>query len=284
MNLQITGLSTEALLSQLEFEELSTAKSANALVERVLKALAIYPKTAIFAKIGLEAIDITSSSSANGITEVLAAVLIDLKRHEKRIEEFSTKATQFTEWLKTDPGVRVFRQSTGAVDRTADSGKVERIARLLLNGALLSDGEENDQLLVQQVSEFTRIAEILTDTDVFVLRAIYVKQGAVIEKYRELHGLGGESQDRQLQDQWAQAVFAQWKDTSFSDENQSIRFIDVLSALPRLEAQGLVGRTTSQFVSADISSTPFGLLDLGALFVEQALKYDGRLEDEEESR
>jgi hypothetical protein len=155
---------------------------------------------------------------------------------------------------------------------------------LLLNGALLSDGEENDQLLVQQVSEFTRIAEILTDTDVFVLRAIYVKQRAVIEKYRELNGLGGDSQDRQLQDQWAQAVFAQWKDTSFSDENQSIRFIDVLSALPRLEAQGLVGRTTSQFVSADIPSTPFGLLDLGALFVEQALKYDGRLEDEEESR
>jgi hypothetical protein len=283
MNLQITGLSTEALLSQLEFEELGTARTANALVKRVLKALAICPKTAILAKIGLEAIDVTSSSSASGITEALAAVLIDLKRHEKEIEAFSTKANRFTEWLKTDAGARVFRQSAGAADRTADPGKVGRIARLLLYGAVSSGRDEDDQLLVQQVSEFTRIAEILTDTDVLVLRAIYQSQRAVIEKYRELNGLGGDSQDRQLQDQWAQAVFAQWKETSFTDRSRFLRFIDVLSALPRLEAQGLIGRTTSQVVSADISSTPFGLLDLGALFVEQALKYDGRLEVEEES-
>lgn len=283
MNLQITGLSTEALLSQLEFEELGKAKTPITLVKRLLRALAIYPKTAIFAKIGLEAIDITASSDASGITEVLAAVLIDLKRHEERIEEFSTKAIRVTEWLKSDTGARVFRQSAGAADRTADPGKVKRIARLLLYGALSSGGEKNDQLLVQQVSEFTRIAEILTDTDVFVLRAIYLSQRAVIEKYRELNGLGGDSLDRRLQDEWAQAVFAQWKETSFTDPSRFVRFVDVLSALPRLEAQGLIGRTTSQVVTADISSTPFGLLDLGALFVEQALKYGDRLESEDES-
>ena len=207
-------------------------------------------------------------------------MLIDLKRHEERIEEFSTKAIRVTEWLKSDIGARVFRQSAGAADRTADPGKVKRIARLLLYGALSSGGEKNDQLLVQQVSEFTRIAEILTDTDVFVLRAIYLSQRAVIEKYRELNGLGGDSLDRRLQDEWAQAVFAQWKETSFTDPSRFVRFVDVLSALPRLEAQGLIGRTTSQVVTADISSTPFGLLDLGALFVEQALKYGDRLESE----
>ena len=140
MNLQITGLSTEALLSQLEFEELGKANTIT-LVKRLLRALAIYPKTAIFAKIGLEAIDITASSDASGITEVLAAVLIDLKRHEERIEEFSTKAIRVTEWLKSDTGARVFRQSAGAADRTADPGKVKRIARLLLYGALSSGGE-----------------------------------------------------------------------------------------------------------------------------------------------
>ena len=50
MNKQITGLSTEALLTQLEFEKLSTSEGANALIKRVLRILAIYPKTAIPAK------------------------------------------------------------------------------------------------------------------------------------------------------------------------------------------------------------------------------------------
>ena len=43
------------------------------------------------------------------------------------------------------------------------------------------------------------------------------------------------------------------------------------------------GRDDISGSDADISSTPFGLLDLGALFVEQALKYGDRLESEDES-
>jgi hypothetical protein len=166
------------------------------------------------------------------------------------------------------------RQSAGAAERTADPGKVKRIARLLLNGLLSASRAADNQLRVMHAAEFTRIAEILTDTYVLVLRAIYRPQKSVIDKYRELVLGREQSEERLLQDEWFQAVFAAWKETAFSAENGTIRFVDVHSALQRLEAQGLICRTTSQVVSSDITSTPFGLLDLGALFVEQALTYD----------
>jgi hypothetical protein len=280
MNRQITGLSTEALLSQIEFEKLDSPAIASAPVKRLLKRLALVPATAYASKVALEAIETISPAATEGISEVLSAVLIDLKHHEAKFEDCFAKLKKFTDWAQCDRGSRAVRQSAGAVSRTADPRKVERIARLLLNGALLSDGTENDEFRIIQLAEFTRIAEILTDTDVLVLRAIYSSQKALIEKYRELEPEREQSEERQLQDEWMQAVFQQWKATVFS----SIRFIDVLSALPRLEAQGLIGRTTIQVVSADIASPPFGLLDLGALFVEQTLAYDGRLDGDPERR
>jgi hypothetical protein len=280
MNKQITGLSTEALLTQLEFENLNTSEGANALIKRVLRALAICPKTAIPAKIGLEAIDITSSANATGATSVLSAVLLDLRRHEERIDECLAKANRFVEWLKTDVGGDLFRQATGVADRTADPAKVFRVGRLLLNGSVSSGDSNDEQILLQQGSEFLRIAEILIDTDVFVLRAIYAQQKLVVSKYRELTNAIDNSNERQLQDQWSQAVFTAWKETRFIGLDGPIRFVDVLSALQRLEAQGLIGRTTTQVVLADIASSPYGLLDLGALFVEQALAYDGRIDNQ----
>jgi DNA-binding Lrp family transcriptional regulator len=273
MNRQITGLPTEALLTQLEFENLSSS-AATLIVKRLLRALAIVPVTAILSKTALEGEDIFSSGTTSGISEVLSAVLIDLRRHEEKFEDFNSKLNEFAESAKTVDGSRAVRQSAGAAERTADPGKVKRIARLLLNGLLPASRAADNQLRVMHVAEFTRIAEILTDTDVLVLRAIYRPQKPVIEKYRELVLGREQSEERLLQDEWFQAVFAAWKETVFSAENGTIRFVDVHSALQRLEAQGLICRTTSQVVSSDITSTPFGLLDLGALFVEQALTYD----------
>lgn len=280
MNKQITGLSTEALLTQLEFEELSKSEGANAIAKRVLRALAITPATAIFAKIGLEAIDIASSTNSTGATLILSAVLLDLKRHEKRIDECNVKINRFFEWLKTDIGGDLFRQAIGVADRTADPAKVSRVGRLLLNGSASSGSSNDDQILLQRASEFLRIAEILIDANVFVLRAIYAQQKALVGKYRELTEARDNSNERQLQDEWSQAVFTAWKETRFTGFDGPIRFIDVLSALQRLEAQGLIGPTTTQFVSADIASTPYGLLDLGALFVEQTLAYDGQVDNQ----
>jgi hypothetical protein len=273
MNRQITGLPTEALLTQLEFENLSSS-AATLIVKRLLRALAIVPVTAILSKTALEGEDIFSSGTTSGISEVLSAVLIDLRRHEEKFEDFYSKLNEFAESAKTVDGSRAVRQSAGAAERTADPGKVKRIARLLLNGLLSASRAADNQLRVMHVAEFTRIAEILTDTDVLVLRAIYRPQKPLIEKYRELVLGREQSEERLLQDEWFQAVFAAWKETVFSAENGTIRFVDVHSALQRLEAQGLICRTTSQVVASDITSAPFGLLDLGALFVEQALTYD----------
>ena len=280
MNKQITGLSTEALLTQLEFEKMSTSEGINAFIKRVLRALAIHPKTAIPAKIGLEAIDITSSSNSTGATVVLSAVLLDLRRHEEQINECLVKANRFVEWLKTELGGDLFRQATGIADRTVDPAKISRVGRLLLNGSASSDDPNHDQILLQQTSEFLRIAEILIDVDVLVLRAIYAQQKALVCKYRELTEARDNPNERQLQDEWSHAVFAAWKETRFTRPDGLIRFIDVLSALQRLEAQGLIGRTTTQVVTADIASTPYGLLDLGALFVEQTLAYDDKVDFE----
>ncbi len=272
MNRQITGLATEALLTQSEFENLSSSPTT-VIVKRLLRALAIVPVTAILSKTALEGDDILSSGATSGISEVLSAVLIDLRRHEQKFEDYHSKLNSFMETARTDDGSRAIRQSAGAAERTADPGKVKRIARLLLNGLLPTNGAEDNQLRVMYLAEFTRIAEILTDTEVLVLRAIYGYQKPLIEKYRELVRGREQSQERLLQDDWFHAVFAAWKETEFSTENGTIRFIDAHSALHRLEAQGLISRTTSQVVSSDITSTPFGLLDLGALFVEQALTY-----------
>jgi hypothetical protein len=82
MNRQITGLPTEALLTQLEFENLSSS-AATLIVKRLLRALAIMPVTAILSKTALEGEDIFSSGITSGISEVLSAVLIDLRRHEE---------------------------------------------------------------------------------------------------------------------------------------------------------------------------------------------------------
>ena len=102
-------------------------------------------KTAIPAKIGLEAIDISSSTSSAGATLVLSAVLLDLKRHEKRIDECLAKANRFVEWLKTDVGGDLFRQAAGAADRTADPAKISRVGRLLLNGSAATEDPNQDR-------------------------------------------------------------------------------------------------------------------------------------------
>lgn len=55
---------------------------------------------------------------------------------------------------------------------------------ILLNGALQWPRTEEEQELAQQhMAEFTRIAEMLTDTDVLVLRAIYDARSPLILRY-----------------------------------------------------------------------------------------------------
>ena len=213
MNKQITGLSTEALLTQLEFEKLSTNEGATALVKRVLKTLAICPKTAIPAKMASKRSTYHHLRAQPGLRWYFRRLLLDLKRHEKRIDECLAKANRFVEWLMTDVGGDLFRQAAGAADRTADPAKISRVGRLLLNGSAATEDPNQDQILLQQASEFLRIAEILIDTDVLVLRAIYAQQKNLVSKYRELTEAKDSSNERQLQDGWSHAVFNVWKET-----------------------------------------------------------------------
>jgi hypothetical protein len=167
-------------------------------------------------------------------------------------------------------GSSLFRQAQGATQRTADRTKVERIGRILLNGALRwPQTEEERELRRQHLAEFMRIAEILTDTDVLVLRAIYKTQLPLILKYKEILK-DDPPRAAASEADWIQAVFQVWKETQFLSEGQPLSFFNIHSGLIRLESQGLIGRTTSQTVVAQVTTTPYGLLELGALFAEYA--------------
>jgi hypothetical protein len=227
----------------------------------------------VLAKGALEVLG-SDSKSGSGIEEVCSAVLIDLCYHESKLEQFNDKLKEVLEWMSSR-GAALTLQAARAAETTADPGKKKRISRLLISGAQTwpTNDAAEQAIRTQQIAEFTRISAILLDTDVLVLRAIYRSQIGLVTRYRELmKQIASSDSHWQLQDGWSQEVFRVWKETPLVDRNHRVGFLEVLSALPRLESQGLICRATTQIVQGlDVASTPYGLTDLGALFVELAV-------------
>jgi hypothetical protein len=216
------------------------------------------------------------------LAQLARVVIEELKFRDRTLEHFRLDMQKFEAFVAETQGALLLRQAVEAAQRTADSAKIARIGYILLNGALRWPEDENRQQLIQmEMAEFTRIAEILTDSDVIVLRSIYDLQEPLIEKYREIIQRIDAGQSGASESEWIQSVFLIWKDTKFLFAGQPISFLNVHSALIRLESQGLIGRATSQTVVAQITSTPYGLLELGALFVEYATGHGSLLSDSE---
>jgi len=213
------------------------------------------------------------SSLRRGAIALIEVILEELKGPSNSIENVKSRLVRLETFIASSTGGSLFRQSAGATQRTADRSKIRRIGTILLNGALSWPREEQErEVRAQEMAEFTRIAEILTDTDIMVLNAIYKAQFGLIERYRSvIRKEPASAQQGELQTQWIQAVFQIWRDTEFNSDSNPLPFFAVHSALVRLESQGLIGGTTTQNVVAQVTSTPYGLLELGAQFVEFAV-------------
>jgi hypothetical protein len=247
---QISGFATEAYLSRLEYEALAKSPPP-AVVKRVLEYLAFIPNAkakglGTLAKIAAKTMG-GGTTSGSGLEEVCTAVLLDLSAHEDRLDSFNQQLTDVLDWMRSH-GAPLTEQAARASEGTADPGKRKRIARLLISGARAWQSEDDveREITVQQVAEFTRISTILLDVDVLVLRAIYEEQASIVRRYRELMREDqANAEQPQLQDGWAHAVFQAWKRTKLCEPTRRVRFLDVLSALPRLESQGLITRPTT---------------------------------------
>ena len=267
----------DALVTGYRYDELFSAGRPEKFVLTVLRWSAATPGISTLMKPFYEAANQAwGSDVGEGIVQLAETVIEELRFRDKRLDEFEHHIRQFEEFIGEPRGRLLLKQAAGATQRTADHTKIDRIGRTLLNGALQWPKTEGERELAQQtIAEFTRIAEILTDTDVLVLRAIYEAQSPLILRYREL-AVDDSTRAMAVESDWIQAVFATWHNVQFSANGTPLGFFNVHSALVRLESQGLIGRATSQTVAAQtptaVTTTPYGLLELGAMFVERAVR------------
>jgi hypothetical protein len=264
----------KALVSRYNYDELFAPGPPAKSVVAGLKWVSLCPAVSVLTKPLYEGANLLLGKAFDEALAQLARVIIEeFKGRDQDFEEFKLKMRTFEAFVAEQRGASLLQQSLGASQRTADPSKLERIGRILLNAALRWPRTDDERELKQQeVAEFTRIAEILTDTDVLVLRAIYDVQSGLVERYRETLGNLGTSQEGDLEASWIQQVFESWKQTKFFQGKQALSSFNVRSALIRLESQGLIGATHSQTVVAQITSTPYGLLELGKSFVESAIR------------
>ena len=263
-----------ALLSRLKYEELFGPSTMGKIASSLLKKLPLPHQIAPIEGALEEIPDLALDSSLRrGAIALIEVILEELKGPSNSIENVKSRLVRLETFIASSTGGSLFRQSAGATQRTADRSKIRRIGTILLNGALSWPREEQErEVRAQEMAEFTRIAEILTDTDIMVLNAIYKAQFGLIERYRSvIRKEPASAQQGELQTQWIQAVFQIWRDTEFNSDSNPLPFFAVHSALVRLESQGLIGGTTTQNVVAQVTSTPYGLLELGAQFVEFAV-------------
>ncbi len=266
----------EALVAEYSYEELFASGKPTRYIVAALKWSTTVPGISAVTKPFSEAANLLAKGPDEGLVELAKVIIDELGFRDRLLDEFRRDLQRFERLVADIQGSSLLRQALGATQRTADRTKIERIGQILLNGALQwPQGDEERELKQQQLAEFIRIAEILTDTDVLVLRAIYSTQLPLISRYREIVGLDP-SRAAASEADWIHAVFQIWKDTQFLTENQPLSFFNVHSALIRLESQGLIVGTTSQTVVAQVTTTPYGLLELGAMFVESAV---GRLRE-----
>jgi hypothetical protein len=263
----------EALVAGYSYDELFAPGKPDKYVVAALKWSTTVPGISILTKPFYEGANLLWGKGPDeGLVQLARVIIVELRFRDRLFEEFKRDMQRFEKFMAEVRGSLLLRQALGATQRTADQTKIERIGRILLNGALQwPQTNEERELSQQRLAEFMRIAEILTDTDVLVLRAIYKVQSPLISQYREIVGTNP-SLAATTEASWIQAVFQTWGDTQFLAEGQPLSFFNVHSALIRLESQGLIGSTTSQTVVAQVTTTPYGLLELGAMFVESAVR------------
>lgn len=262
----------DALVAGFRYDELFAPGRPEKIVMAALKWSTTIPGISTLTKPFYEGVNaLWGKGPDESLVQLARVVIEELRFRDKRFEDFERDIKRFELFIAEARGSLLFRQAIGATQRTADQTRIKRIGRILLNGALQWPRTDEEQELAQQhLAEFTRVAEILTDTDVLVLRAIYDAQSSLILRYKEIFG-NDPARAAASEADWIQAVSMIWKDTQFLIDGQPLSFFNVHSALIRLEAQGLIGRTTSQTVPAQITATPYGLLELGAVFVEYAV-------------
>jgi hypothetical protein len=272
----ITGTSTEALFSQYELEKIIAFGPVNVIKDALkfvnIAASTNNPALSILTSVACEALD-KAFPTGLGIDELCHAVILDITRHERNFEKIQVTLTEMFNWMASY-GAQLTYQAARAIEITADKTKKQRIGRILVTGERNwpSNDKEQEDLRTQQISEFTRMAGILLDIDVQVLRSIYSRQKGIVEMYRKLTTQQLDPHARaSIEQDWRNAVFRTWRETSFSEEGKPVAFLDILSALPRLEALGLVCPAyIQQTTGLEVDTTPFGLTDLGCRFVENS--------------
>lgn len=261
----------EALVAGYNYDELFSAGRPGDYVLAALKWSTTVPGLTALTKPFYEGANSVLGKyvEVNELVQLARVIIDELRFRDKTIEDFKRDMQKFEAFVAEIKGAILTRDAVEAAKRTADIGKIARIGYILLNGALAWPDKDDQQMLKQmEMSEFTRIAGILTDVDVVVLRSIYEVQKPLIERYREIVTGTDSEQNENLESAWIQSVFQVWKETKFWSAGRPLSFFNVHSALIRLESQGLIGRATSQTVVTQITSTPYGLLELGAQFVE----------------
>jgi hypothetical protein len=203
------------------------------------------------------ALDFSDRQEEENQRYLLSVAIEELKYLQLQVGQLKDEQKEF---LNTE-GIGLLAEAAKRASETRDRDRIRRIAAVFAHGV-----ENAGAVAIPEAEEFMRLAVLLSDTDVLVLREFVRRQAGLEERARKL--------GRTLREEanWA------WRENKPVFDGLSEG--DLQSACSRLQAFGLVVRVDRIDTALGVNEIPYALVRLGEHFAEYITSYnndDGRV-------